>query len=176
MIKKTEKSERFKFSDIPANIRSKMYIKLIVAILLYVIAVVIYLTSKERIYLIGLLIMGTVFVSIFAYTAYLFCFNKMYYFEGDIVKIVNKTGLRRKYRDIYIKTSESMYFRMEVLKRKDEYQLGVRMRVFVVPENVHVKGENTSLVRNPIMIEILDSNYVEGESTESKESRGIHVL
>ena len=68
MIKKTEKSERFKFSDIPANIRSKMYIKLIVAILLYVIAVVVYLTSKERIYLIGLLIMGTVYVSIFAYT------------------------------------------------------------------------------------------------------------
>lgn len=167
---------KYKVSEIPHNIFSKFCVRFIGAGALLIAGIIIGIVTKNIMYFYMLALFSVVCVFTSLYSIYLFCHDKVMYCEGPIVKIVNKTKSKRKYKDIYIKTEDDNYFRLEMAKSKEEYQLGVNLRIFVLPENVFNKGaSNSFLIRNPLMIEMLEAEYVEGEETV-KNKKGTEEL
>lgn len=159
-----------RFSEIDQEIRIKMIIRIVVAVLIIIASGIVSIILKDAIYVISFAILGVALIATALYTVYLFCKDEVYIFKGKVVKIVNKNRLKRKYKDVYLKSDESTYCIIEVPKSKSEYQLGTTFKLYITTNQYREINNNTIRVRTPLLTINEEAEYVEGETSEAKEN------
>ncbi|MBR2402249.1 MAG: hypothetical protein IKB01_05750 [Lachnospiraceae bacterium] len=162
---------KYKVSEIPADVKAKIYSKFLMVVGILILAIILAITLKNIMYFSLFGILSILYALTLFHTLYLFCADKVSYFEGSIVKIVNLSKLKKKYKDIYLKTESDEYFIMQISRKKSGFELGVKLRVFLLPDSVHRKGANTLRIHNPLLICNIGEEYIEGESSEAENGK-----
>lgn len=170
-MKKFFKKPILSFKDIPDEITTPLFTKGFIALAAIIASLIYSIQTKESTFFFGITLVALIYVATLIHMYLMIAYDKAACFEGKIIKIIHLGSINFRYKDLYIMTENEDYFIVRVSKRKVAYQLGVLLRVYIMPSNVIQKGSQTYNANSPLLIVNIGAEYVEEETEQETMKR-----